>query len=230
MSISRPIPRPLRSRAAFTLIELLVVITILGILAAILLPVIGKVREASHSTRCFSNLRNIHTWLNVYAADHRGSFPAAFGPTQDFPKGTQYWTELLAYVQSNPKSALIQNEGGEAIRFWYCPSAEQTFPESPHRVYPINCSGRSQSSPIRPMVVSDPARILLLVDGAYLEGNGGSSLAYFRDKSAGKTERPDAVFDPRHRGKVNGIFMDGHAVAFSMDDPDLDTWITNLSK
>ncbi|MFH1498959.1 MAG: type II secretion system protein [Verrucomicrobiota bacterium] len=223
-------PQPRAASPGFTLIELLVVIAIIGVLAAILLPVIGRMKEASHSTRCFTNLRNIHTWLGIYAADHKGTYPAAFGATADFPKGTQYWTELLTYIQSSPTSALVQNEGGEAIRFWYCPSAEKTFPESPHRVYPINCYGRSQSSPIRPLNVSQPARTLLLADGAYNPGGGGNSLAYFRDAKAGPTERPDKVLEARHLGKVNGIFMDGHAAAFLLTDPSLDDWITNLGK
>jgi prepilin-type N-terminal cleavage/methylation domain-containing protein len=219
-----------RSRAGFTLTELLVVIAIIGILAAILIPVLGKVRENSYGARCTSNLRNIHTWLGVYAADHKGSYPAAFGPTQDFPKGTQYWTSLLAYIQSSPASALVQNEGGDALRFWYCPAAANTFPETPHRVYPINCYGRPQASPIRPVAVSDPARTLLLADGAYSPGNGGNSLAYFRDSKASATERPDVVLEGRHLEKVIGIFLDGHIARFALTDPDLDTWITNLSK
>jgi prepilin-type N-terminal cleavage/methylation domain-containing protein len=225
-------PRMLRRRstAGFTLTELLVVIAIIGILAAILIPVLGKVRESSHGTRCAANLRNIHTWLNVYAADHKGAYPAAFGPSQDFPKGTQYWTALLAYIQSSPASALVQNEGGEAIRFWYCPAAANTFPETPHRVYPINCSGRAQAAPILPVAVSAPARTLLLADGAYNPGGGGNSLAYFRDSKASATERPDVVLEARHLGKVIGIFLDGHIARFSLTDPDLDTWITNLSK
>lgn len=230
--MSQPLPiRPDRRRPrGFTLTELLVVIAIIGVLASILLPVIGRMKEASHSARCFTNLRNIHTWLGIYAADHNGAYPAAFGPTADFPKGTQYWTALLAYIQSSPTGALVQNEGSEAIRFWYCPAAEKTFPESPHRVYPINCYGRPQSSPIRPLNVNRPARTLLLADGAYNPGGGGNSLAYFRDSQASSSERPAVVLEGRHLGKINGIFLDGHAAAFFPTDPNLEDWITNLGQ
>lgn len=55
---------------AFTLIELLTVIAIIGILAAILIPVVGSVRESARSAKCISNLRQWHqAWL-VYAAEN----------------------------------------------------------------------------------------------------------------------------------------------------------------
>src|SRR5690606_25227188 len=51
----------------FTLIELLTVIAIIGILAAILIPVVGSVREGARSALCASNLRSVGqaglTWI-----------------------------------------------------------------------------------------------------------------------------------------------------------------------
>jgi prepilin-type N-terminal cleavage/methylation domain-containing protein len=60
----------------FTLIELLTVIAIIGILAAIIIPTIGKVRESARATQSLSNLRQIGMGLALYLQDNKNMLPA----------------------------------------------------------------------------------------------------------------------------------------------------------
>ena len=60
---------------AFTLVELLVVLAITGILAALLLPQLGRAGERARVTACRSNLRQIGLGLRLYLDDHQNLFP-----------------------------------------------------------------------------------------------------------------------------------------------------------
>jgi prepilin-type N-terminal cleavage/methylation domain-containing protein len=68
-----------RSREAFTLVELLAVITIVGILAAIIIPVVGNARRQSAIGKVTSNLRQSGVLILLYASDHKDELPGRNG-------------------------------------------------------------------------------------------------------------------------------------------------------
>jgi prepilin-type N-terminal cleavage/methylation domain-containing protein len=65
----------MKTQRGFTLIELLVVITIIGLLAALLLGVLGRAQDRADQVQCASNLRQWGVAVNAFAGDNQNEFP-----------------------------------------------------------------------------------------------------------------------------------------------------------
>lgn len=85
-----------RAGSAFTLIELLVVIAIIGILAAILLPVLQSARERAWEAECINNKKQIQLAWYMYTQDNNDhlvlNVPGASGSPVGWVNGYLDWT------------------------------------------------------------------------------------------------------------------------------------------
>lgn len=90
---------PRSSTSAFTLIELLTVIAIIGILAAIIIPTVGAVREKAQRSVDGNNLREIIKAATIYAGDNNDQLPnprTIPATTLTNPNGALLWPGILA--------------------------------------------------------------------------------------------------------------------------------------
>ena len=123
---------PPRSLKGFTLIELLTVIAIIAVLAAILIPAVGKVRKNAMTTKKASAYRQYFIANGMYAADHKGK--TCLNQDDRIP-GKPQWRHLLApyLVREITKELAFKDKRSiNESEIYACPFYKDLHPESGH--------------------------------------------------------------------------------------------------
>ena len=109
----------------FTLVELLVVIGIIAVLAAMLMPALGKAREKAKQADCLNNEKNLSLAITMYSNDNRSHFPF----TTQGAVGCGVYGGWIRYENFPcPTEGLFDIEGGTlfsyvgTVKVYRCPS------------------------------------------------------------------------------------------------------------
>ncbi len=211
-----------RAAGGFTLIELLTVIAIIGILAAILIPVVSKVRESARAANCTSNLREIGGAIALYTNDN-GRTPPSRDPRSSGGARTLAWT-LWTYVGYDMSSFGSEMSGrtGNQMTVFNCPSTENNpiptpdstvFTSRPHS-YILNMgaaatilggdfeNGVNNGFPIENL--HTPSRTVSVFECSFYYGGADHYHNQYGLMS--------------HDGSSNFLYWDGHVERFSYED------------
>lgn len=215
-------------------------VAIIGILAAIVIPVAGKVRDSARASACASNLRQIAAACLMYAGENKGRIvPVMEGTAEDPVVGRVTWRiKIEPYLVSRrdkqsvyicPSDGITEYPDSSAIGEWPASyglnTASQFAGSSPLVAYSANSKSQTTAA------VNNPSRLILASDiGRNMGGGGGdpsswtedrtprsSSLGYARFPWGGSFNLEWSVW-PRHGGKkkANAAFYDGHVAAVDL--------------
>ena len=115
------------NRKQFTLIEVLVVVAIIGILASLLLPVLGKARKTSRAALSINNLKQIHLATIIYADNNNDVL--FISDSNSHPRNNNddtYWARM-AYESSFGIFSLDNNDAQDEManssysKMMFCP-------------------------------------------------------------------------------------------------------------
>ncbi len=128
-------------RAGFTLIELLVVIAIIAILAAMLLPALGRARLKAQGIQCMNDSKQLLITWRLYVEDNADRVPSAYGYADDWMPGPgmMSWTgdpvrdglNSFNWDVETLKRSPLWPYCGNSAGIWRCP-ADNAYPCIPN--------------------------------------------------------------------------------------------------
>lgn len=204
---------------AFTLVELLTVIAIIGILAAILVPVVGKVRDSARATKSLSNLKSIGQGLLLHASENRGQLPTLHNGSW----GRQWTTQIEPYlVKSHRQNESSINGANVSVSpIFFDPllgnGEHGTISDygANRAVFPTGDPDVTKGLPLTR--IPNPARTVLAVTALYVSAKSPSWYVEAQDfvnRGLNANVRPD----DRGRGSYLTVFADGHSLAVPSDE------------